>query len=113
MREKLKKEPGEGTVWMLIVIAFLILSGTLVIVFYHDKSKPQSPNALVAAGFTQMFTVKEWAPGIPGPQPLMYHPAGIQQPVWRQIPAMPGQTAVSQPAGNSGTNGLVFQKIVR
>ncbi|NVM57906.1 MAG: hypothetical protein HWN51_07290, partial [Desulfobacterales bacterium] len=55
---------------------FLCVLLVLIAVFNHDKEKPQSPQALVAAAFGDTFRVKEWKPGM-GPKPFMYHPAGF------------------------------------
>lgn len=78
------------TIRLLIGVVFLVVLAVLVIVFNHDRVKPKTPQAMVAAAFSQMFTVKEWKPGM-GKQPLAYHPAAFNKLVWRPLPG--GQTA--------------------
>nr|ASQ41188.1 magnetosome protein MamI-2 [Candidatus Magnetananas rongchenensis] len=102
---------SDNTIWILVAIVFIGVLIMLITVFNHDKQKPKSPQALVAAGFNQLFnsqnlTIQEWKPGM-GPQPLMYHPAAFQKqasqkPVWQQLPSRntinaAGQNGAIQP----------------
>ena len=78
------------TVWILVGAVFACVVLVLLIVFNHDKEKPKSPQAAVAAAFTQMFSVNEWKQGM-GPTPFMYHPAGFDRLVWKPLPQRQGQ----------------------
>ena len=89
MNKKEKRPLTDRAIWIAIGIVFLCLLGVLVAVYAHEKRKPDSPHALVAAAFNQMFSVREWKPGM-GKQPLFYHPAGANQLVWRPLPGRPG-----------------------
>ena len=112
MRENVTKELSEQTVWVLVGIVFLSLSGMLMIVFNNEKTKPQSPHALVATAFNQRFTQDL----TPGARQMLTTNQTIdpQQPVWRPLPARTGRTAVPRTGqGNSYPQGLVFQKIIR
>ena len=93
MRITAKEALSDRTIWMMVGAVFLSVLLIIVIVMLHDREKPESPQAVAAAAFNQMFPVKEWKPGM-GPQPFMYHPAGINQPIWQPLPqrnALPGQ----------------------
>ncbi|GFK92296.1 magnetosome protein mamI-3 [Fundidesulfovibrio magnetotacticus] len=59
-------------------------------VLHKSTSKPQSPQAMVAAAVSDWFSPapREWQPGM-GPQPLIYHPAAQQQLVWEPLPGSP------------------------
>ncbi len=115
MRENInKKELSERTVWMLVAIVFLSLSGMLVIVFNNEKTKPQSPHALVASAFNQHFAQ---VPMIgTGQMPILNQTIYPQQPVWQPLPARVGQSGVPPQIGQGHSypqQGLVFQKIIR
>ncbi|HUV49766.1 MAG TPA: hypothetical protein VMW78_01925 [Anaerolineae bacterium] len=85
---------NDRTICLLIGVVFLMVLAVLAIVFSHDRVKPKTPQAMVAAAFSQMF-INEWKPGM-GKQPLAYHPAAFNNLVWR--PLSGGQTA---PATNN------------
>jgi len=78
------------TIWLLVGAVFACVILVLVIVFNHDMEKPKSPQAAVAAAFSQMFSVNEWKPGM-GQTPLMYHPAGFDRLIWKPLPQRQGQ----------------------
>ncbi len=86
--ETLKKQLGDQAGWLWIIGVFVCLIFILVIIYSHDREKPQSPHALVAAGFKQMFPIQEWAPG-KGKQPLVYHPAAAIRREWEPLPPRP------------------------
>jgi hypothetical protein len=114
MRENVTKELSERTVWLLVAIVFLSLSGVLAIVFNNEKTKPQSPHELVASAFNQRHSVQNWTPGM-GQTPIMTQTVSPQQPVWRPLPARTDRTSVPTQIGQSNfyPQGLVFQKITR
>lgn len=66
-------------------MVFACVMLVLVIVFTHDMEKPRSPQAAVAAGFNQLFSVGEWKSGN-GPEPFIYHPAGFDRLTWKPLP---------------------------
>jgi len=114
MREDVtKKELSERTVWVLVAVVFLSLSAMLAIVFNNEKTKPQSPHALVASAFNQHFAQ---IPTIGfGQIPIANQTVDPQQPVWRPLPVRSGWIGNPQQIGqgNSYPQGLVFQKIIR
>ena len=81
---------SDRSIWFLVGSVFVCVLIVLIIVFKHDKEKPKSPQALVAAGFNQMFPVKEWKAGM-GEKPFMYHPVGFKGMVWKPLPLRPRQ----------------------
>ncbi len=83
--KRVAQRENEKAAWLLIAAVFITLIVILVMVYSHDKEKPKSPHALVAAGFNQLFPVQEWAPGM-GKQPLVYHPAAAVGHEWKQLP---------------------------
>lgn len=89
MRTTARDALSDRAIWILVGTVFLCVLLIIVIVNLHDKEKPESPQAVAAAAFNQLFSVNEWKPGM-GAKPFMYHPAGFKQPVWRPLP---------QPAG--------------
>jgi hypothetical protein len=117
MRENVNKELSERTVWMLLAIVFLSLSGVLAIVFNNEKTKPQSPHELVASAFNQRHFLQNWMPGIGGmgQTPVMTQTFSPQQPVWRPLPTRADRAYVPTQIGQSNLypQGLVFQKITR
>ena len=76
---------SDRTIWTLVGVVLAGVVLVLTIVFTHDLEKPKSPQAAVAAGFNQMFSTKEWKPGM-GQKPLMYHPAGFDRLIWKPLP---------------------------
>ncbi|MBF0226385.1 MAG: hypothetical protein HQK76_13100 [Desulfobacterales bacterium] len=72
----LDKKLNDKKVWISIIIVFIFVLGILVVTYNHSKEKPDSPQAVVAAAFNQLFSAKEWQPGM-GTKPLIYHPAGF------------------------------------
>jgi hypothetical protein len=76
--------------WLMVGVVFLCVLLVLIIVSIHEKEKPESPQALVAAAINQIFPLKEWKPGM-GKKPFMYHPAGFNALVWRPLPLRPVQ----------------------
>jgi hypothetical protein len=108
-----QRKLSNRTVLGLIGVVFVGLCVFLVVVLLHEREKPQSPQALVASAFTQIFPAKEWKPGMGktplvyhpaaatrpitqpgggewkpglGPKPFIYHPAAATKPVWRSLP---------------------------
>nr|WCC90936.1 magnetosome protein MamI-3 [Desulfobacteraceae bacterium] len=73
------------TIWILVAIVFMSVLFAVFTVFTHDKVKPNSPQALVATAFNQLFTVQEWKPGM-GQKPFLYHPAAFTEPAWQPLP---------------------------
>lgn len=92
------KPSGDTVVWLWIAIVFVGVVAVLYGIYTHEKAKPDSPHALVAAAFNQMMTTKEWQPGM-GPKPLIYHPAGFQR---TPLPWQTPQPGVPQPNGGDG-----------
>ena len=92
---------SDRAVWFLVGGVIFCVLLVLVLVFYHEKNKPDSPQALVAAGFNQLFNVKEWKPGM-GKKPFMYHPAGFENPVWRPLPMRTSTPVYNQPTTGGG-----------
>lgn len=93
MRIVTKDALSDRTIWMMVGAVFLCVLLIVVIVMLHEREKPESPQAVAAAAFNQLFSAKEWKPGM-GPQPFMYHPAGFNRPVWQPLPqrsGLPGQ----------------------
>ena len=112
MRTTARDALSDRAIWILVGTVSLCVLLIIVIVNLHDKEKPESPQAVAAAAFNQLFSVKEWKPGMGskpfmyhpagfnqlfsakewkpgmGSKPFMYHPAGLNQPVWR--PLSPG-----------------------
>ena len=86
MRRAARDALSDRTIWLLIGTVVLCVLLVLVVVFYHEREKPSSPQALVASAFNQALTVKEWKPGM-GSNPFMYHPAAVDQLVWQPLPA--------------------------
>ncbi|MBF0100848.1 MAG: hypothetical protein HQK77_08075 [Desulfobacterales bacterium] len=79
---------NRGIVWIWILVVFLAVLGILLAIYNQERIKPTSPHALVATAFNQMFTTKEWKPGL-GPQPLIYHPAAATTStglMWQPLP---------------------------
>jgi hypothetical protein len=76
MTPKHSRQLSEKAVWLWIAVVFICVVGILASLYKHEKAKPNSPHALVAAGFSQLLGVREWRPGM-GTQPLMYHPAAF------------------------------------
>ena len=85
MRIAASEALSDRSIWFLVGSVFVCVLIVLIIVFKHDKEKPKSPQALVAAGFNQMFPVKEWKAGM-GKKPFMYHPAALDKLVWQPLP---------------------------
>ena len=86
-----KEALNDRTTWFLVGAVFLCVLLVLVIVFSHNREKPESPQALVAAAFNQQpFSVKEWKPGL-GKKPFVYHPAGGRGLAWRPLPLRPAR----------------------
>ena len=84
MRTTARDALSDRAIWILVGTVFFCVLLIIVIVNIHDKEKPGSPQAVAAAAFNQLFSVKEWKPGM-GSKPFMYHPAGFNQPVWRPL----------------------------
>jgi len=107
-----KKLLSDNTIKILITIVFVGVTGIVFIVFNHDKAKPKSPQELVAAAFNNLsvnnlnniFTIKEWKPGM-GPEPLLYHPAGFNNPVWKPLPP----DLINNNSVNNNNNGITQQ----
>ena len=74
----------------MMASAFILVLVILVIVFSHEREKPHSPEEFVATAFNQMFPAREWKPGM-GPQPFVYHPAGLNRLVWQPLPVQYSQ----------------------
>ena len=100
MRITAKDALSDRTIWMMVGAVFLSVLLIIVIVMLHDREKPESPQAVAAAAFNQLFPVKEWKPGM-GAKPFMYHPAGINQPVWQPLP--PRSVPPGQMMGTGGS----------
>ena len=101
MRITAKDALSDRTIWMMVGAVFLSVLLIIVIVMLHDREKPESPQAVAAAAFNQLFPVKEWKPGM-GAKPFMYHPAGINQPVWQQLPQRSGLSGQMTGTGGNG-----------
>ncbi|MBF0451855.1 MAG: hypothetical protein HQK75_14215 [Candidatus Magnetomorum sp.] len=106
MNEKKITPENDYQAWLLLALVFIIVAGIVLTVFSHDKIKPQSPQELVATAFNQILTTKEWKPGM-GQQPLMYHPAAYQPPVWhplppKQVDTQAGTQVIIDPATQQG-----------
>ncbi|MBF0376898.1 MAG: hypothetical protein HQK72_05400 [Desulfamplus sp.] len=90
-KNKPEQEMGEPSMWAIIGTVFLCVVIILMIVYNREKEKPDSPQAYVAAKFSQLFNIQEWKPGM-GTQPLLYHPAAFNAPVqnnstvWKPLP---------------------------
>ncbi len=78
-------------VFLAIGAVLVVVMLVLVFVLGRARTKPQSPQAMVAAALTDLFSSPispnglEWQPGM-GQQPLIYHPAAVERPVWRPLP---------------------------
>lgn len=83
-----KKALSEREVWIMVGVVSLCVIVILVIVSIHGREKPESPQALAAAAFGQIFPIKEWKPGM-GKKPFVFHPAGAQGLVWQPLPLRP------------------------
>jgi hypothetical protein len=105
MLKELKGLGSDWTIWFLVGAVFFCVLLVLIAVFNHDREKPKSPQALVAAAFTQALTVKEWKPGM-GPKPFMYHPAGFNSLAWRPLPPRPGAGLQWNPVAQQALPGL-------
>jgi hypothetical protein len=90
MTPKHSRQLSEKAIWLWIGIVFICVVGILIGIYKHEKAKPNSPHALVAAGFNQLLGVGEWQPGM-GAQPLLYHPAAFTRtPLpWQNPPPLP------------------------
>jgi len=100
---------SEHKIWFLVGAVFVCVLLVLIAVFKHDRQKPTSPQGLVAAALTNMFTVKEWQPGM-GKRPFMYHPAGFNSVTWRPLPpraAAGQQRSIGAPLGAPTRGGPV------
>ena len=98
MSPKDRNASSEWTIWLWIAIVFLGVLGALMGTYIHEKTKPDSPHALVAAAFNQMIVAQEWRPGM-GPKPLVYHPAAFSFGVKEWQPGMGSQPLMYHPAG--------------
>ncbi|MBF0202807.1 MAG: hypothetical protein HQK67_00530 [Desulfamplus sp.] len=99
------KKMGEPSMWAIIGIVFFCVIIVLMIVYNREKEKPDSPQAYVAAKFSQLFNVQEWKQGM-GPKPLLYHPAALNAPVWMPLP---GKTSQQQPVNQGARTGTPLQ----
>jgi hypothetical protein len=86
MRRAATDTLSDRAIWFLVGAVFLCVLLVLITVLHHDRQKPTSPQALVAAAFNQLFPVKEWKPGM-GKKPFVYHPAGFDRLVWQPLPS--------------------------
>jgi hypothetical protein len=94
MNEEMEGVRQDRAIWFLIGCVFCCVLLVLLTVFFHDKNKAQSPQALLAAVLgTGPSGVPEWQPGM-GPQPLMYHPAASQGLSWQPLLVCPQHGAV-------------------
>ncbi len=107
--ETIMKRLGDQAAWLWIIGVFVCLIVILVMVYSHDKEKPQSPHALVAAGFNQMFPIQEWSPGM-GKKPFVYHQAAAIRREWKPLPPRAGMKSGGLQVGypSNGT-GLLLQ----
>ena len=85
MRRAARDALSDRAIWFLVGGVIFCVFLILVLVFHHEKDKPNSPQALVVAGFNHLFDIKEWKSGM-GKKPFMYHPAGFDRMVWRPLP---------------------------
>ncbi len=97
MVEKTKELMSDRVVLISATVVFVVLLIILTIVFSHERTKPKSPQHLVAAAFNQTLSVQEWKPGM-GTQPFVYHPAGFNPVVQEWKPGMGTQPFVYHPA---------------
>lgn len=92
MNEEMEGVKKDRAVWFLVGCVFCCVLLVLLAVFFHEKGKAQSPQALIAAALGTPL-VQEWKPGM-GPQPLLYHPAAANAPVWQPLLVCPQHGAV-------------------
>ncbi len=95
---------NDHAIWFVIAFVFLCVLFVLLAVFNHEREKPESPQAMVAAALNQ--TVQEWKPGM-GSKPFIYHPAGFAQ-EWK--PGMGSKPFIYHPAG---FNDLIWKPLPR
>jgi hypothetical protein len=88
---------SDRAIWIWIVVVFVCVLGALISIYIHEKAKPDSPHALVAAAFNQMRMTQEWQPGM-GPKPLVYHPAAFTFGAKEWQPGMGSQPLIYHPA---------------
>ncbi len=108
---------SDRAVWMVIAVVFLCVITILLALYNHEKLKPDSPHAVVAAAFNQLFVIQEWKPGM-GPKPLMYHPAAqVRQqggqsvnPIW---PTPPPTQTQRQTQKQTQADGLTWHSLPR
>ncbi|CAM2057522.1 Magnetosome protein MamI-3 [Desulfovibrionales bacterium] len=97
----MKQKPfNSAKAYQLIAATLAGVLLVLSVVLANGYSKPQSPQAMVAAAINgDLFTPREWKPGM-GPQPFIYHPAVARKPVWQPLPEtnIPGTARI--PAGS-------------
>jgi hypothetical protein len=105
MSEELKWMKSDWGVWILVACVFCAVLLVLVTVFDHEKGKATSPQALVAAAFSQSLTIQEWKPGL-GPKPFLYHPAAANAPVWQPLLICPAHGSVGLPNHDSLGNAI-------
>jgi len=99
---------SDKAIWFWISIVFIGVMAILISIYNHEKLKPKSPQHMVATAFNQMFTAKEWKPGM-GQKPLLYHPAALKlysAKEWK--PGMGQKPLIYHPAA---ARGLVWKKL--
>lgn len=100
---------SDRAIWIVIAVVFLSVLTILLALYNHEKQKPDSPHALAAAAFNQLFAIKEWQPGL-GPKPLLYHPAAqVHQQPLQQLHPMQNQN----PAYAPRADGLIWRPLPR
>ena len=105
MSEVAENVSKDRAVWFLIGCVFCCLLLVLLAVFSHEKTKAQSPQALLAAVLGNgSAVVQEWRPGM-GPQPFMYHPAAASGLAWRPLPGGAVDGAVQPDTAGSASPG--------
>jgi hypothetical protein len=96
MENELRELHPEWASWFAVGVVLCCVCIVLLVVFRHDKGKDSRASALTAAALSQSLGVREWKPGM-GQRPLIYHPAGLQSPLWQPLFICPQDGAVGPP----------------
>jgi len=89
------EEGGDRSLWLIALVA-VVIAGITLSVLNRARTKPRSPQELVAVTLRQVMAVQEWQQG-QGPRPLIYHPAAVTS-NWQPFWLCPKDGPIGQPA---------------
>jgi hypothetical protein len=95
---------NDWAIWLIIMVVFLIVFGTVLAVLSNAKDKPSGPQALVAAVFNQGPVFNLWKNGT-GTQPIlarpMSRPVAFESLQWKPLYLCPLDGAAGAPVFDS------------